>query len=64
MALNFRGKLPLLDNRHKIAEANFPPIVYKRAEDIAGYQKFTLDEVIYPEKVLKSILFCKFSFLI
>ena len=25
------------------------PIVFKKAEDIAGYEKFTLDEVIYPE---------------
>ena len=29
---------------------NVPPIVYKRAEDMPGWEKFTLDEVIYPEK--------------
>merc|ERR1712083_442864 len=25
------------------------PIVFKKAEDIAGYEKFTLDEVVFPE---------------
>lgn len=34
-------------NRRKI---NLPAIVFKRAEDMPGYQKFTLSEVIYPEK--------------
>jgi len=34
-------------NRRKI---NLPSIVFKRAEDMTGYQKFTLSEVIYPEK--------------
>jgi hypothetical protein len=28
-----------------------PSFVYTRAEDIKGYEKFTLDEVVYPEKV-------------
>lgn len=34
-------------NRRKF---HLPAIVYKRAEDMTGYEKFTLDEVIYPEK--------------
>ena len=34
-------------NRRKF---RLPAIVYKRAEDMTGYEKFTLDEVVYPEK--------------
>lgn len=37
-------------NRRKI---NLPAIVYKRAEDMPGYEKFTLAEVIYPEEEAK-----------
>jgi len=37
-------------NRRKI---NLPPIVFKRAEDMPGYEKFTLAEVIYPEDEAK-----------
>merc|ERR1712154_579213 len=37
-------------NRRKI---NLPPIVFKRAEEMPGYEKFTLDEVIYPEDEAK-----------
>lgn len=55
LLLNFRSKPNFPDNRRKIAETNFSPLVYKRAEDIAGYQKFTLDEVIYPDKVSKFV---------
>merc|ERR1712018_1043359 len=29
------------------------PIVFKKAEDIAGYEKFTLDEVVFPEAKLE-----------
>jgi hypothetical protein len=35
------------ENRRKfIKPANFHPIVLKKAEDIAGFSKFTLDDVI------------------
>lgn len=34
-------------NRRKF---RLPAIVYKRAEDMPGYEKFTLDEVVYPAK--------------
>ena len=30
-------------------DPNAPNFFYKKAEDIPGYQKFTLDEVIFPE---------------
>lgn len=29
-----------------------PEVFFKKAEDIKGYEKFTLDEVVYPEKNL------------
>lgn len=47
--LQFRrpfGK-PENQNRRKF---RLPAIVYKRAEDMPGYEKFTLAEVVYPEK--------------
>ena len=34
----------------KPKDPNAPNFYYKKAEDIPGYQKFTLDEVIYPEE--------------
>ncbi len=34
------------------------PIVYKKAEDIQGYEKFTLDEVIYPEDNSEKVVVC------
>ena len=37
-------------NRRKI---HLPAIVFKRAEDMPGYEKFTLSEVIYPEEESK-----------
>lgn len=47
--LQFRRPLgnPGNQNRRKF---HLPAIVYKRAEDMPGYEKFTLDEVVYPEK--------------
>jgi hypothetical protein len=42
------------ENRRKTVDPNVPSFVYSRAEDIKGYEKFTLDEVIYPEKVKKN----------
>merc|ERR1711963_362278 len=44
-----RLKVPA-NNRRKfhIPKGKIHPIVFKKAEDIAGYEKFTLDEVIYP----------------
>lgn len=43
--LQFRR--PGNQNRRRIV---LPAIVFKRAEDMTGYEKFTLDEVVYPEK--------------
>lgn len=43
--LQFRRPIP--GNRRRIV---LPAIVFKRAEDMTGYEKFTLDEVVYPEK--------------
>ena len=37
-------------NRRKI---HLPAIVFKRAEDMPGYERFTLDEVVYPEEESK-----------
>jgi len=48
--LSFRRPPPGNQNRRKI---NLPPIVFKRAEDMPGYEKFTLAEVIYPEDEAK-----------
>jgi len=52
--LSFRRPSPFNapgnQNRRKI---NLPPIVFKRAEEMPGYEKFTLDEVIYPEDEAK-----------
>ena len=48
--LSFRRPPPANQNRRKI---NLPPIVFKRAEDMPGYEKFTLAEVIYPEDEAK-----------
>ena len=33
-------------------DVNVPKFVYSRAEDIQGYEKFTLDEVVYPDQVI------------
>ena len=63
--LNFLLKIDIfsrparpLNNRRrhfiKKQDPNAPNFFYKRAEDIPGYQKFTLDEVIHPEKEEKS----------
>ena len=35
--------------KFKIPHGKNHPIVFKKAEDIAGYEKFTLDEVVFPE---------------
>jgi len=51
----FRDRLPIPDNRRKIIEKVLPPLVYKRAEDMDGYQKFTLNEAIISERVLKNL---------
>jgi len=47
----FRGGLSFPESHNKAAEPFLPPFVYKRAEDINGFQKFTLDEAIIPDKV-------------
>ena len=54
--ISFSQRLPapIQENRRKTVDANVPSFVYSRAEDIQGYEKFTLDEVIYPQKVIKS----------
>lgn len=39
--------------KFKIPHGKNHPIVFKKAEDIAGYEKFTLDEVVFPEAKLK-----------
>ena len=31
------------------------PLVFTKAESIPGYEKFTLDEVIYPEKKIEAV---------
>ena len=36
-------------------DPNAPSFYYKKAEDIPGYQKFTLDEVIYPEDTKEEV---------
>lgn len=54
-----------MNNNHHRRKFNVPkgkihPIVFKKAEDIDGYEKFTLDEVIYPEaKSDDEVLFAK-----
>jgi len=47
----FAKKAPKIANnrrKFKIAPGKNHPIVFKKAEDIAGYEKFTLDEVVFP----------------
>lgn len=47
----FAKKAPKIANnrrKFKVAPGKSHPIVYKKAEDIAGYEKFTLDEVVFP----------------
>jgi len=39
--------------KFKIPHGKNHPIVFKKAEDIAGYEKFTLDEVVFPEAKLE-----------
>ena len=48
--LPFRPPFAAPGNRRRF---RVPPIVFKRAEDMPGYEKFTLDEVIYPEEEAK-----------
>ena len=47
----FAKKAPKIANnrrKFKVAPGKNHPIVFKKAEDIAGYEKFTLDEVVFP----------------
>jgi len=47
----FAKKAPKIPNnrrKFKVAPGKNHPIVFKKAEDIAGYEKFTLDEVVFP----------------
>ncbi len=57
-----RGRRPAPGNRRRFrkqppglggfaAPPGAPDFFYKRAEDMPGYEKFTLDEVIHPETV-------------
>jgi hypothetical protein len=39
------------DRRKFVKDPNAPNFAYKRAEDIPGYQRFTLDEVVRADKV-------------
>jgi len=51
----FAPKTPkIANNRRKfnIPPGKNHPIVFKKAEDIAGYEKFTLSEVVFPEAKL------------
>merc|ERR1712194_222260 len=41
-------KIPNNRRKFKVAPGKNHPIVFKKAEDIAGYEKFTLDEVVFP----------------
>ena len=44
---------PIHENRRKFnirGKKKPHPLVLTKAENIAGYEKFTLDEVIYPEE--------------
>ena len=48
----FVAKQPQVQTRRKfkIPKGIVHPLVFTKAESIAGYEKFTLDEVIYPGK--------------
>lgn len=48
--LPFRPPFSIPGSNHNRRNVRLPAIVFKRAEDMTGYSKFTLDEVIYPEK--------------
>ena len=43
--------VPVQENRRKTHDPNVPTFVYTKAEDIKGYERFTLDEVVYPDRV-------------
>jgi len=47
----------LSENRRRATHQNGPEFVYKKAEDISGYQRFTLDEAVIPDKVYIHLLF-------
>ena len=45
------AKHPVHNRRKfKVPKGIVHPLVFTKAESIPGYEKFTLDEVIYPEK--------------
>ena len=47
----FVAKHPVHNRRKfKVPKGIVHPLVFTKAESIPGYEKFTLDEVIYPEK--------------
>jgi len=53
----FVAKQPHLQTRRKfkVPKGIVHPLVFTKAESIAGYEKFTLDEVIYPGKEEKQV---------
>jgi len=50
--LQFRRPFSFIPNQNR-RKIHLPAIVFKRAEDMTGYEKFTLDEVIHPEKEVR-----------
>ena len=55
VTLNILFSSPIHENRRKFnlkgkKPKAFHPLVLTKAENIAGYEKFTLDEVIYPDE--------------
>jgi len=51
------AKQPHVQTRRKfkVPKGIVHPLVFTKAESIAGYEKFTLDEVIYPGKEEKQV---------
>ena len=46
---------PQTRRKFKVPKGLVHPLVFTKAETIPGYEKFTLDEVIYPEKKVEAV---------
>ena len=46
---------PQTRRKFKVPKGLVHPLVFKKAETIPGYEKFTLDEVIYPDKKVEAV---------